>query len=183
MKKAQDKLENGLLLVYTGNGKGKTTAALGMCLRAVGHGWRICFIQFIKGNWKTGELESAGRLSPNLEMHIVGKGFVGIGNDTMEFSEHREATSRGVSLAIDKIKSEQYELIVLDELNVALELDLVTQIELEEILDACSEKQHLVITGRNATEWLKEKADLVTEMVEIKHPYQRGILAQKGIDW
>jgi len=173
----------GLLIVYTGDGKGKTTACLGMCVRAVGHDWKICLIQFVKGNWKCGELEGVKRLEPNLEMHVVGKGFVGFPGDTKKLSEHRDAARQGVALAIEKIKSGQYQLVILDELNVARHLGLVSQDELETILTARPERQHLVITGRDATDWLIERADLVTEMVEVKHPYQKGIEALKGIDW
>ena len=183
MTDKQPEENKGLLVVYTGNGKGKTTAALGMCVRAAGYKWNICLIQFVKGSWKYGELKGVRMLEPHLELHTVGEGFVGIVDDTKDFSEHREAARKGVELAIDKIKSGQYQLVILDELNVALELGLVTQEEVEAILDARGEKQHLVITGRDAADWLIEKADLVTEMTEIKHPYQKGILAQKGIDW
>ena len=174
---------HGLLIVYTGDGKGKTTAALGMCLRAVGYGWRICLIQFVKGSWKYGELEGLKRLAPEVELHVIGEGFVGIVDDDKDAEVHREAARKGVRLAIEKIKSGDYPLVILDELNVAVNLGLVSYEELEEILASRSEVQNLVITGRDALDSLIEKADLVTEMTEIKHPYQKGILAQKGIDW
>lgn len=179
---AEDK-KVGLLIVYTGNGKGKTTASLGMCVRAVGYDWRICIIQFIKGSWKYGELEGIKRLLPNVELNVIGEGFVGIIDDNKSFEEHRRAAQNGVALALEKIKSGQYQLVVLDELNVACDLGLVTEEELQQIVKARKPDQYLVITGRNASDWLVEKADLVTEMKEIKHPYQKGILAQKGIDW
>lgn len=175
--------QKGLLVVYTGDGKGKTTAALGMCVRAVGHNWNICLIQFVKGSWKYGELEGLKRLQPNVELHVVGEGCVGILGDTKNFEEHQKAAKKGVSLAIEKVKSGRYQLIILDELNVAMKLGLVTDEEVKSILDARSETQHLLTTGRDAADWLKEQANLVTEMREIKHPYQKGILAQKGIDW
>ncbi len=173
----------GLLIVYTGDGKGKTTAALGMCVRAVGYNWSICLIQFVKGSWKYGELKGIKRLEPNVELHVIGEGFVGILDDEKSFEEHREAARKGVQLALEKIRSGNYQLVILDELNVAYSLGLVTQDELEEILNSRGPLQNLVITGRGASDWLKEKADLVTEMREIKHPYQKGILAQKGVDW
>ncbi|MDX9857043.1 MAG: cob(I)yrinic acid a,c-diamide adenosyltransferase [candidate division Zixibacteria bacterium] len=173
----------GLLVVYTGDGKGKTTAALGMCVRAVGYDWRICVIQFIKGSWKYGELKGIKRLEPNVELHVIGTGFVGIVDDDKPIEEHQDAAGKGVALALEKLRAGSYQLIVLDELNVALDLGLVTDEDVRAILEARSDKQHLVITGRNAADWLIEKADLVTEMTEIKHPYQQGILAQKGIDW
>ncbi|MEW5993398.1 MAG: cob(I)yrinic acid a,c-diamide adenosyltransferase [Candidatus Zixiibacteriota bacterium] len=181
-----DEKENrtkGLLAVYTGHGKGKTTAALGMCIRAVGYDWRICVIQFIKGTWKYGELKGIKRLEPNVELHVIGEGFVGIIDDNKSLEEHRRAARDGVALAIEKIKSKQYPLIILDELNVAMKLGLVSEDEARSILRARSPEQHLVITGRDAPDWLIEEADLVTEMQETKHPFQRGIPAQKGIDW
>ena len=173
----------GLLIVYTGNGKGKTTASLGMCVRAVGYDWQICIIQFVKGSWKYGELEGIKKLQPNVELNVIGEGFVGIVADDKSFEEHRRAAKNGVTLALEKIKSKKYQLVILDELNVACDLGLVTEEELEAIVDSRRPEQNLVITGRNASDWLIEKADLVTEMKEIKHPYQKGILAQKGIDW
>lgn len=173
----------GLLIVYTGDGKGKTTAALGMCVRAVGYNWNICLIQFVKGSWKYGELKGLKRLEPNVELHVIGEGFVGIIDDNKSFDEHRGAAKNGLALAHEKIKSGKYQLVILDELNVACSLGLVTPEELEEIVAARPAELSLVITGRGATDWLKEKADLVTEMKEIKHPYQKGILAQKGVDW
>lgn len=181
---SKDKTESkGLLVVYTGDGKGKTTAALGMCVRAVGYDWKVCIIQFIKGSWKYGELKGIERLAPNVELHTVGEGFVGIIDDDKSFEEHRAAAKEGVQLALDKIGSGEYQLVILDELNVAQDLGLVTEKETRELLAARGERQHLVITGRNATDTLIEQADLVTEMKEIKHPFQQGILAQKGIDW
>ena len=173
----------GLLIVYTGNGKGKTTASLGMCVRAVGYDWKVCIIQFIKGSWKYGELEGIKRLAPNVELNVIGEGFVGIIDDDKSFEEHRAAAKKGVALALEKIKSKAYQLVVLDELNVACDLGLVSEDELEELVAARGEELYLVITGRNASDWLVERADLVTEMKEVKHPYQKGILAQKGIDW
>ncbi len=178
-----DQKTTRLLIVYTGNGKGKTTAALGMCVRALGYQWNVCVVQFINGSWKYGELEGIKRLEPNVELHVVGEGFVGILDDTKDFEEHRAAAKRGVGLTIEKIKSRRHQLIIVDELNVALSLGLVTREEVEAIIDACDQNQHLVVTGRGAPDWLMARADLVTEMKEIKHPYQKGILAQKGVDW
>jgi cob(I)alamin adenosyltransferase len=179
----QRKSTSGLLIVYTGDGKGKTSAALGMCVRAVGHGWKVCLIQFIKGTWKYGELQGIKRLEPEVELHVVGEGFVGIMDDTKSIEEHRRAAQQGVSLAVEKLRSGEYRLVILDELNVAMKLGLVTKEEVQQIIDARSERQHLVITGRDAPDWLQEQADLVTEMREIKHPFRKGIPAQKGIDW
>jgi cob(I)alamin adenosyltransferase len=178
-----EKKNKGLLVVYTGNGKGKTTAALGMCVRAVGYGWKVCIIQFVKGSWKYGELEGIKRLAPEVELHVVGQGFVGIVDDDKDFSVHQEAARKGLAEAVEIVRSEKFPLVILDELNVALDLGLIERDGVEQLLAARGEKQHLVITGRAAADWLIEKADLVTEMTEIKHPFQKGILAQKGIDW
>ena len=175
--------KRGLLIVYTGNGKGKTTAALGMCVRAVGYNWKVSIIQFVKGSWKYGELKGIKRLEPNVELMTVGEGFVGIVDDTKDFKEHVKAAKEGITAAIEKIKSEKFNIVILDELNVAHKLGLVSQEDIESVLKANPPKQHLVITGRDAPDWLIEKADLVTEMKEIKHPYQQGIMAQKGVDW
>ncbi len=183
MNEDKKSIDKGLLILYTGNGKGKTTASLGMVVRAIGYNWNVCIIQFVKGSWKYGELKGIKRLEPNVELHLVGEGFVGIVDDKKEFAEHQKAAKEGIKFAIDKIKSQKYELIILDELNIAADLKLINKEDVLSVIDACSEKQHLVITGRNAPEYLIEKADLVTEMKEIKHPYQQGILAQKGIDW
>lgn len=182
MNESSDK-PRGLVIVYTGDGKGKTTAALGMCVRAVGYDWSICLIQFVKGSWKYGELEGVKRLAPNLEIHVIGEGFVGIADDNKELIEHQQAARRGIELALDKIGSGKFPLVILDELNIALDLGLVSDEDVESLLAARQQDQHLVITGRGAPDWLVDKADLVTEMTEIKHPYQKGILAQKGIDW
>ncbi|MFQ5499259.1 MAG: cob(I)yrinic acid a,c-diamide adenosyltransferase [Candidatus Zixiibacteriota bacterium] len=175
--------EAELLIVYTGNGKGKTTAALGMCVRALGYKWRVCVIQFVKGSWKYGELKGIKRLAPEVELHTVGEGFVGIVDDSKDIEEHRAAAASGVEFAIDRIKSGDFRLVILDELSVAHKLNLVTRKQLNDIIEAGSQQQHLVITGRDAPDWLIERADLVTEMCEIKHPFQKGVPAQKGIDW
>jgi len=173
----------GLLIVYTGDGKGKTTAALGMTIRAVGYNWKVCVIQFIKGSWKYGEMDGIKKLAPNVELNIMGQGFVGIVDDNKPIEEHRAAAKKAYDLALEKMKSGQYELVILDELNVAVSLGLISPDELKDLVMQKPEKLHLVITGRGASDWLIEKADLVTEMKEIKHPYRKGILAQKGVDF
>ncbi len=175
--------KKGLLLVYTGNGKGKTTAALGLCVRAVGYKWNICLVQFVKGSWKYGELKGIKELEPWVESHVVGEGFVGIIDDTKDIKVHQQAAREGLALAVEKMRSGKFPLVILDELSVALSLNLVNREEVEALLEAKDEEQNLVITGRDAPDWLIERADLVTEMKEIKHPFQAGIEAQKGIDW
>lgn len=179
MTKAQ---RRGLVIVHTGNGKGKTTAALGTALRAVGHGLKVLIIQFIKGSWRYGELKSLKRLEPELELIRVGKGFVGIIDDKLPREEHEKAARDGLELAREKVMSGEYDLVILDELNYAV---LGGLIPIEDVLDLVRNKPswvHLIITGREARPELIELADLVTEMREIKHPYQKGITAQRGID-
>lgn len=183
MVEPENKTKSSLLVVYTGNGKGKTTASLGMVIRAIGYNWNVCIIQFVKGSWKYGELKGIKRLEPNVELHTVGEGFVGIIDDKKEFSEHQKAAKEGIDFAIEKINSGKYQLIILDELNVAAQLELVSKDDILRIIEVSKDKQHLVITGRDAPDYLIDEADLVTEMKEIKHPFQDGILAQKGIDW
>ncbi len=175
--------KDGLLIVYTGDGKGKTTAALGMALRAAGYGWKIAIVQFIKGSWKYGELESIKRLAPEVELHVAGSGFVGIVDDKLPLEEHRKAAQAAFSLSMDIVRENSHRLLILDELNVATDLELVSVEQVMELLDAKAPEMNLVITGRNADTSLIERADLVTEMKEIKHPYQQGILAKKGIDF
>ena len=114
---------------------------------------------------------------------MVGEGFVGILDDNKELKVHQEAARKGLELALEKIESGLFQLVILDELNVALKLGLVGKEEVLRLLAACSVDQHLVITGRDAPDWLIDQADLVTSMTEIKHPFREGIQAQKGIDW
>ena len=173
----------GLTVVYTGDGKGKTTAALGMCVRAAGYKWKVKILQFVKGSWKYGELKGIKLLGEFVEMEQVGQGCVGILGDNKEFSIHREAAQMGLARAREIIESGKYNLVILDELNVALDLGLVDLPEVLELIANKPPELHLVITGRDAKPEVIEMADLVTEMMEIKHPYRQGILAQRGIDW
>jgi cob(I)alamin adenosyltransferase len=175
--------EVGLVIVYTGNGKGKTTAALGMCIRAAGYRKKIKILQFVKGSWKYGELEGIKLLAEHVEMVQVGEGFVGIVDDDKDFSVHQQAAREGLRLAADEIQSGKYDLVILDELNVAVDLGLLVVEDVVALIRSKPEKLHLVITGRNARPEVVELAQLVTEMKEIKHPYQQGILAQRGVDW
>jgi cob(I)alamin adenosyltransferase len=179
----EQKADTGLLIVYTGDGKGKTTAALGMTIRATGYDWKTCIIQFIKGSWKYGEIDGVKKLAPNVELNVMGEGFVGIIDDQKSIEEHRAAAKKALEMAREKMASGDYDLIILDELNVAVNLGLISSDELEELVLGKPERLHLVITGRGAIKWLIDRADLVTEMKEIKHPFRKGILAQKGVDF
>lgn len=176
-------MESGLVIVYTGKGKGKTTAALGMALRAIGYNYKICMIQFIKGSWHYGEMSSSKRLEPDFELTAVGKGFVGILDDKTPKEIHQKIAKEAIEIAKEKIISEKYNIIILDEINYAINLGLV---ELAAVLDLIKNKPQgvtLVLTGNHVKQEIIDAADLVTEMKEIKHPFQRGIRAKKGIDF
>lgn len=178
----------GLVIVYTGDGKGKTSAALGCAMRALGHGWRVLIIQFFKGDWPVvyGELELAKRLYPQFEVLQLGKGFVKIMGDKKPFDEHVEAAQAALSLTRQRMHSGNYDLIILDEINYALGYMDFKLVELADVLELIKEKppeMHLILTGRNAPAEIVEAADLVTEMREVKHPMKKGIPAQQGIDY
>ena len=173
--------DKGLILLYTGNGKGKTTAALGQALRAAGHGFNITIIQFIKNQQHTGEIKAAKEiLADHLEIHPMGTGFTW---DAKDPEEVRQAAVKGWELARQKIAGGQYKMVILDELTYTLNYGLVDE---DEVLNFLKEKPagvHIVITGRDASDRLIDIADLVTEMQEIKHPYQNGGKAVKGIEF
>jgi cob(I)alamin adenosyltransferase len=175
--------ERGLVIVYTGKGKGKTTAALGIVLRAVGHGYKVGMIQFIKGEWYYGELTSSKRLEPEFELIAAGKGFVGIIDDDHPLEDHQKAAKDAIELAKQKIASGNYDIMILDEINYAAKLKLISPQDILDLIAAKPEKTSLVLTGNYVHESITAAADLVTEMREIKHPYQRGIKAKKGIDF
>jgi cob(I)alamin adenosyltransferase len=168
----------GLLLVNTGNGKGKSTAAFGVALRAIGQGLSVSIIQFIKGKWKTGELESARRLG--LELIPMGKGFTW---ESKNLEEDKAMMREAWALASEKMLSGQYDLIILDEINYVLGYGYIAVAEVLRILQSRPPHVHVVLTGRNAPEEIMTLADCVTEMRDIKHPYRNGIPAQKGIDF
>jgi len=168
----------GLLLVNTGNGKGKSTAAFGVALRAVGQGLNVSIIQFIKGKWKTGELQAAERLG--LELLPMGKGFTW---ESKNLEEDKALMRQAWSVASEKILSGKYDLIILDEINYVLGYGYIPVGEVIRTLETRPPHVHVVLTGRNAPDEVVSIADCVTEMREIKHPYRNGIPAQKGIDF
>jgi len=175
--------KDGLVIVYTGNGKGKTTAALGMALRAIGYNHKICMIQFIKGSWHYGEMSSAKRLEPEFELIAAGKGFVGIIDDKTPREEHKKIAQEAIHICKEKIQSGKYEIVILDEVNYAINLGLVNLKDVLELITSKPAILNLVLTGNHAKQEIIEIADLVTEMKEIKHPFQSGIKAKKGIDF
>ena len=174
--------------MYTGNGKGKTSAALGTALRALGHGWRVLVIQFFKGDWPIvfGEVEMSKRLAPQFEVLQLGKGFVKYMGDKKPFNEHLEAAKEALRVAKEKITSGVYDLIILDEIIYAIDyagVQLVTVDEVLDLLEAKPPSLHLILTGRNTPQAIIDRADLVTSMDEVKHPWQQQIPAQVGIDY
>jgi cob(I)alamin adenosyltransferase len=177
------KKSRGLIAVNTGDGKGKTTAALGTALRAIGYGKRVCVIQFIKGDWHYGELDAARRLEPELEWHRAGLGFYRIMGDDRPEADHRRAAAEGLALARDKIRSGDYLLVILDEINNAVAEGLLAVDDVLEALRGKPDHVHVFLTGRGAHPRILEIADLVTEMREVKHPFREGLLAQKGFDY
>lgn len=183
MQYFEPKERSGLVVVFTGRGKGKTTAALGIALRAAGHGMNICIIGFVKGEMYSGEIDGIKRLAPNVELHLMGKGFCGIRGDSYPFEEHRSNAQTAMKLAKEKIHSSSYDILILDEINNAVKLNLV---DLDQVLALIDEKPpllHIVLTGRDAHPEITKRAHVVTEMKEIKHAYRQGIEPQKGIDY
>lgn len=175
--------DDGLVVVYTGKGKGKTTAALGIALRAIGHNYKICMIQFIKGSWHYGEMSSSKRLEPDFELIAVGKGFVGILDDKTPREIHQKIAQEAIQISKEKILSEKYDVVILDEINYAVNLGLIDVNDVLELIKIKPAKVTLVLTGNNARPEVIDAADLVTEMKEIKHPFRNGIKAKKGIDF
>ena len=174
------KLRKGYVQVYTGNGKGKTTAALGLALRSVGHDMEVYVIQFMKGNIQYGELETARRLSPNLTIVQMGREtFVSKTNPAKEDIKWAE---KGLALAKDVILNGKHDIVILDEINCAVDFKLIPLENVLELIDDKPKHVELVLTGRNADEKIIEKADLVTEMKEIKHYYLKGVKARVGIE-
>ncbi len=178
-----DKPRRGLVVVLTGDGKGKTTSCLGMAVRAVGYGMRVAMVQFVKGSLHYGELDGAKRLAPEFELTPMGKGFVGIMGDTLPFSEHAAAAKKALAAARKKMLSGRYDILILDEVNVALKLGLLDLAEVIALIEARPDDVHLILSGRGAHEEVVRRAHLVTEMRNVKHPYEQGIEAQKGIDY
>ncbi|MGB7058513.1 MAG: cob(I)yrinic acid a,c-diamide adenosyltransferase [Geitlerinemataceae cyanobacterium] len=173
--------EKGLIIVHTGNGKGKTTAALGMVLRSLGHGYRVAIVQFIKGAWEPAEKEAFSKWGDRLEFRAMGEGFSWETQDRdRDAAKAREALATG----LEYMTNPEFKLILLDEINVALKLGYL---QVEEILAGLEEKPedcHVILTGRGAPQALIDRADLVTEMTLVKHPFrEQGVKAQPGIEF
>lgn len=178
----EPKEEMGLVVVITGYGKGKTTSALGMILRAVGHGMRVCIVQFMKGDMYAG-YAGLRKLAPLVEHHLTGKGFCGIQGHPYPHSEHRANAQEAVQLAKERMLSGEFDLLVCDEINNALHLKLVDLPQVLDLIDSKPRSMHLILTGREAHPEVIERAHTVSEVTEIKHAYRQGIEPQKGIDY
>jgi cob(I)alamin adenosyltransferase len=172
--------ERGLLIVHTGPGKGKSTAAFGMVLRCIGHGMRIGIVQFVKGAWETGERKVLEDYADLVTCRAMGEGFTW---DTQDRARDIAAARSAWDAAKAMIADPAYKLILLDELNIVLRYDYLPLDEIIETLKAKPRDLHVIVTGRNAKPELIEIADLVTEMTMVKHPFRSGIKAQKGIEF
>ena len=176
------KTKKGLLIVFTGNGKGKTTASLGMALRTIGHGYKVAIIQFIKGGWTTGEEKALKNLSSNISWHSLGEGFTW---ETQDRIRDEKLVQEAWQLSKKYIQNESYKLIILDEINIATKLGYLSSDEIITFIKSLKDrKNHIVLTGRGASESIINQADLVTEMKLIKHPFkEQGIKAQACIEF
>ncbi len=174
------KKKKGLVLIYTGDGKGKTTAALGAAFRALGWGMKVAMIQFIKGNWKYGEIESAKKF-PNFELVQCGEGFTW---DTQNRERDRELVAKGWRICEEKIQSGTYDLLIFDEINYVIDYGYLDANRVVNVLRQKPPALHVILTGRNAKKELVDTADLVTEMHEVKHPFRdQQVPAQQGVDF
>jgi cob(I)alamin adenosyltransferase len=169
------------ILIFTGDGKGKTTSALGMALRAHGHGIPIAVIQFVKADTRTGEYAALKKME-NIETVMTGIGFVPGATDP-RFADHCRAAEKGLQVAADYLKSGQYGLVILDEVCVAVSLNLISEESVMEIIRQAAPGITIVLTGRGAPQGLIEIADTVSEIRVIKHGYDSGIKAQKGVEF
>lgn len=173
--------KKGLVIVYTGEGKGKTTASLGLVLRAVGYGKKVLIVQFGK-TWFTGEIEGVKKL-PGVKLVQGGLGFIGIFDDHAPFSEHKKAARSTYDMLYKEVTSGKWDLVVADEIVGAIPGKVLTFTQIKKLIQDKPTQLDLCLTGHYGEEKLFKLADLVTEMVQIKHPYQQGILAKEGIDY
>jgi cob(I)alamin adenosyltransferase len=172
-----------MLIVITGNGKGKTTSALGQALRVIGDGGKAIMYQFIKGPMKSGEDESVKRLHSDFEIIKGGLGFVGIRGDTHPINEHIKAAEKTWSNVKKAIESKKYNFIVIDELNVALDLKLLKLAPVVSFLEKNKTRVNIMVTGRYANKKIMELGDIVSEILDVKHPFEKGVGARKGIEY
>ena len=177
---ASKTIEKGLLIVHTGKGKGKSTAAMGLAVRAIGNGMKVGIVQFVKGVWETGERVVLDKFPELCVIKAMGEGFSW---ETQDRQRDIQAAENAWQMAKDMMDDESFDLIILDELNIPLRYD---NLDIDAVVKALRDKRerlHVVVTGRNAKEPLLEAADLVTEMTMVKHPFRAGVKAQKGIEF
>lgn len=185
-KAARDKIiatktiEKGLVIVHTGKGKGKSTAAFGLVFRALGHGKKVAIVQFVKGKWETGERTVLEKFPDQVSLNTMGDGFTW---ETQDRQRDIAAAKAAWAQAKALIEDDEHDMVLLDELNIVLRYDYLSLDEIIPVLEAKPEMKHVIITGRNAKEELIEVADLVTEMEMIKHPFRSGVKAQIGIEF
>ncbi len=179
---ASGERDQGYIVVLTGNGKGKTTSALGMAMRAVGQGLKVAILQFLKGSWKYGELETANRLTPDLTIRPLGEGFVHVDPSSPD-PKDIQCAQAALKVCKEVLYSDVYNMVIFDEINNAIAYGLISVDSVVELLQQRPRRVHVVLTGRDADPRILELADLATEMVEIKHPYRKGIAARKGIEY
>ena len=185
-KAARDKIiatktrEKGLVMVHTGKGKGKSTAAFGMVFRALGNGMKVGVVQFVKGKWQTGERVILEKLGDQVTMTAMGDGFTW---ETQDRKRDIEAARAAWERAKAMIMDDEHDMVLCDELNIVLRYDYLPIAEVIDVLKNKPEMKHVIITGRNAKEELMEIADLVTDMTMVKHPFRNGVKAQVGIEF
>jgi cob(I)alamin adenosyltransferase len=179
---APQESRKGLILVNTGPGKGKTTAAMGTALRAVGNGMRVLMLQFLKGSWHYGELDAVEAFGGQWVMKQMGRGFVKVGGAETDPEDIR-MVEEAWEEARTAILSGEWDMVVLDEINYAISYGMLDPAKVAETLKARPEMVHVILTGRNAHPSLVEIADTVTEMRQVKHAYEKGVLAQRGIEY
>jgi len=175
-------IRRGLIIVNTGPGKGKTTAAMGTALRAVGNGMRVLMLQFLKGSWHYGELDAVKPFGDRWVMKQMGRGFVKVGGAETDPEDVRLVTEAWAE-AEQAILSGEWDLVVLDEINYAISYGMLNAARVVEVLKRKPELVHVILTGRNAHPSIVELADTVTEMRQVKHAYEKGVMAQRGIEY
>jgi len=175
-------IRRGLILVHTGPGKGKTTAAMGVALRAVGQGMRVLMLQFIKGSWHYGELDAVQAFGDRFVIKQMGRGFVKVGGEKPDPEDVRMVEDAWAE-AEQAIQSGLWDLVILDEINYAISYGMLAAEKVVAALRNKPEMVHVILTGRNAHPTIVELADIVTEMRQLKHAYEQGVLAQRGIEY
>ena len=174
--------QSGLLIVYTGPGKGKTTCALGTAFRAVGQGMRVLMVQFIKGSWHYGELDAVQAFGDKFVMKQMGRGFVKVGTEKPDPEDVRMVEQAWTD-GEQAIQSGKWDLVILDEINYAISYGMLDPAKVVESLKKKPDMVHVILTGRNAHPTIVELADTVTEMRQVKHAYEKGVMAQRGIEY